>query len=133
VAVICLTLFAAARLTGTVPVTAAFTLMVAVCALGCALALLQRSQPLAATAVAGGYAVLLLSEGGGPLAALFAYYSVLNVAVLFLATRRAWRAVNLIGFAVTFGTTGLWGAVSYRPADFAVAQAFVVASVRSRL
>jgi len=130
VAAIYLTLFAAARLTGTVPAPAAFVLMAAVCALGCALALLQRSQPLAATAFLGGYSVpLLLSDGGGAVAALFAYYTVLNVAVLFLATRRAWRAVNLIGFAATFGTTGLWMAGSYRPADFAVAQAFVVASV----
>jgi len=130
VAVIYLTLFAAARLTGIVPTTAAFALMAAVCALGCALALLQRSQPLAATAFAGGYAVpILLAEGGGAVAALFAYYTVLNLAVLFLATRRAWRVVNLIGFVATFGVAGLWIAGGYPAADFAVTQIFVVASV----
>ena len=130
VAVIYLTLFAAAKLFDTVPVGPAFGLMIAVCALGCALALLQRSQALAATAFAGGFAVpLLLSDGTGYVAGLFGYYTVLNLAVLFIAGRQSWRVPNLIGFFATFGVMTLWEAASYRPQDFAVAQAFLVVSV----
>ena len=130
VAIIYLTLFAGAKLYDTVPVTPAFALMIAVCALGCALALLQRSQVLAATSFAGGFAVpLLLSNGRGDVAGLFAYYTILNVAILFIAGRRSWRVLNLIGFFATFGVMTLWEASSYRPDDLAVAQAFLIVSV----
>ncbi|MFS0774031.1 DUF2339 domain-containing protein [Sphingomonas sp. 1P08PE] len=130
VAVIYLTLFAAAKLYATIPVDAAFALMIVVCALGCALALLQRSQALAVTAFAGGFAVpLLLSDGSGNVAGLFAYYTILNAAILFLAVRRSWRVVNLVGFFATFGVMTAWEAASYHPADFVVAQAFLIVSV----
>lgn len=130
VAVVYLTLFAAVKLVPGFPVAAAFAVMIAVCALGCALALLQSSQALAVTAFAGGYATpMLLSDGGGQVAGLFAYYTILNLAVLFIASRRAWRALNLLGFFATFGVATLWMAGGYRPADFWITQAFVAASV----
>jgi uncharacterized membrane protein len=130
VAVLYLTLFAAAKLYDTVPVGAAFVLMIAVCASGCALALLQRSQALALTAFAGGFAVpLLLSDGTGDVAGLFAYYTLLNLAILVLAWRRSWRLLNLLGFFATFGVMTLWEAGGYQPADFAAGQLFLIASV----
>lgn len=130
VATIYLTLFAAARLYDTVPLTAAFVLMILVCALGCALALLQRSQALALTSFIGGFAVpLLLSSGGGNVAIVFAYYTVLNVAILFIAERRTWRGLNLIGFFATFGFATLWQATGYTPADFVPTQINLILSV----
>ncbi len=130
IATIYLSLFAAAKLYGTFPVAAAFVLMILVCALGCALALLQRSQALAATAFAGGFAVpLLLASGGGSIVGVFAYYSILNLAILFIARRRSWRVLNLIGFFATFGAATLWGTTSYQPADFLAAQIFLILSV----
>jgi uncharacterized membrane protein len=130
VATLYLTLFAAARLFDVVPAMAAFVLMILVCALGCALALLQRSQAMAMTSFAGGFAVpLLLSTGGGNIAAVFAYYTVLNLAILFIAQRQSWRGLNLIGFFATFGVTSVWMALSYHPADYPAAQAFVIVSV----
>jgi uncharacterized membrane protein len=130
VAVIYLTLFAAARLYDTVPLAAAFVLMIVVCALGCALALLQRSQALAVTAFAGGFAVpLLLSDGGGEVAGLFAYYTVLNAAILFIAWRRSWRVLNLTGVLATFGVLSLWMASGYGREDFAATQTFLLVSV----
>ncbi|MFC3579488.1 DUF2339 domain-containing protein [Sphingomonas hylomeconis] len=130
VATIYLTLFAAARLYDTVPVGAAFVLMILVCALGCALALLQKSQALAVTSFAGGFAVpLLLGGEGGNILAVFAYYTVLNLAILFIAQRRAWRGLNLLGFFATFGVATLWGVTAYQPADFAAAQFFLILSV----
>ncbi|WP_445193539.1 DUF2339 domain-containing protein [Sphingomonas sp. Tas61C01] len=130
VATLYLTLFAAAKLYDTIPIAAAFVLMVVVCALGCALALLQRSQALAATSFAGGFAVpLLLASGGGPIIGVFVYYTILNLAILFIAHRQAWRVLNLIGFFATFGAATLWGTSSYQPGDFAAAQAFLILSV----
>ena len=130
VAVIYLTLFAAVRLVSGFPVLAAFALMILVCAFGCALALLQRSQALAVTAFAGGFATpLLLSDGSGDIAGLFGYYTILNLAILFIAGRRSWRVLNLLGFFVTFGVAGLVIAEGYTPTDFVATQAFVAASV----
>ncbi|MGY4398768.1 putative membrane protein [Sphingomonas sp. UYAg733] len=130
VATLYLTLFAAARLFDVVPALAAFVLMILVCVLGCALALLQRSQAMAMTSFAGGFAVpLLLSTGGGNIAAVFAYYTVLNLAILFIAQRQSWRGLNLIGFFATFGITSVWMALSYQPTDYPAAQAFVIVSV----
>ena len=130
VAILYLTLFAAAKLYDTVPVGAAFALMIVVCAAGCALALLQRSQALALTAFAGGFAVpLLLSDGTGDVVGLFAYYTLLNLAILFIAGRRSWRLLNLLGFVATFGVMTLWEAASYQPADFTAGQVFLIVSV----
>lgn len=130
IAAIYLTLFAAARLFDTVPVTIAFVLMTVICVLACALALLQASQALAVTAFAGGFAVpVLLTDGSGTTWILFAYYTMLNLAILGIAARRAWRGLNLLGFAVTFAQATLWGAFAYRPADFALAQGFLIANI----
>lgn len=130
VATIYLTVFAAAKLYALFPVVAAFVLMIVVCALGCALALLQRSQALAVTAFAGGFAVpLLLAGGGGAIVVVFVYYTILNLAILFIAQRQAWRVLNLIGFFATFGVATLWGTTSYQPTDFVAAQGFLIASV----
>ncbi|WP_380785292.1 DUF2339 domain-containing protein [Sphingomonas sp. R86521] len=130
IATLYLTLFAAARLYDTVPMIAAFALMIVVCALGCALALLQRSQALAATAFAGGFAVpLLLGGGGGSIVGVFVYYTILNLAILVIAQRQAWRVLNLIGVIATFGVAAWWGVTSYQPADFVAAQSFLIVSV----
>jgi uncharacterized membrane protein len=130
VATIYLTLFGFAQLIDTVPRSAVFALMILVCALGCALALLQRSQALAVTAFAGGFAVpLLLSTGSGEASSLFAYYTVLNVAIVVIARRRSWRYLNLIGFASTFGVLSLMVAFGYEPDEFLPYQVFLCVSV----
>ena len=126
VAALYLTVFAAFRLYQLVPQLLAFGLMVAVCALSCALALLQNARSLAFAAFAGGFATpLLLSTGGGSHVALFSYFTVLNLAILFIATRRAWRELNLLGFIATFGVATLWGVLRYEAAHYASAQVFL--------
>lgn len=130
VAAIYLTIFAAARLFGVIDVLPAFAVMIVVCALGCALALLQNSQSLAVAAFAGGFAVpVLLSTGEGSSLVLFGYYTVLNLAVLAIAGRRAWRLVNLVGFFATFAVATAWGVLRYEPAEYAVAQSFLIVFV----
>lgn len=130
VAILYLTIFAAAILYPILPLSAAFALMVLICAAAVALALLQDAEGLAAAAFAGGYAVpLLLGGEGGPVAVMFGYHTLLNLGVLALAWRKAWRSINLIGFFATFGVATFWGVLSYRPQDFAVAQPFLILSV----
>jgi len=130
VAVLYLTIFASAALYPILPLMAAFALMVAVCAGAVALALLQNSQSLAAAAFAGGYAVpVALGGEGGPVAVMFGYHALINLAVLALAWKKAWRSINLIGFFATFGVAAAWGISAYRPADFAVAETFLILSI----
>lgn len=127
VAVLYLTVFAAFRLYALLPVPLAFGLMIVVCALSCALALLQNSSVLAIAAFAGGFAVpLLLSTGQGSHIALFSYYTVLNLAILFIACKRAWRVLNAVGFIATFSVATTWGVLKYLPAHYASAQFFLI-------
>jgi uncharacterized membrane protein len=127
VAVLYLTAFAAFRLYQLMPQLVAFAFMVLVCALSCALALLQNARTLAFAAFAGGFATpLLLATGGGSYVALFSYDTLLNLAILFIATRRAWRELNLLGFIATFGMAGAWGWMRYSTADYAGAQTFLI-------
>ncbi len=130
VAVLYLTVFAAARLFGLLPPVAAFGLMIVFCAMGCALALLQDSRAMAISSFAGGFAVPVLLGGDSktPLA-LFAYLTILNLAILVIAWRRSWRALNLLGFFATFTLASIWGFGSYGPEHYLVCQIFLIVSV----
>ena len=132
IAAIYLTLYAAARWYGLASITPALVLMVAVCALAVALALLQASEALAVLAFAGGFAApLLLASPDGEVAILFGFYTLLNLGVLALVRRRAWRVLGLTGFAATFGMATLWqvtgGALT--EADLVAGHVFVIGSV----
>ena len=127
VAVMYLTVFAAFRLYNLIPPLPAFALMIVVCALSCTLALLQNSRALAVAAFAGGFAVpLLLSTGSGSHVGLFSYYALLNVAILFIAYKRSWRVLNVVGFIATFGVATAWGTLSYLPEQYATTQPFLI-------
>jgi len=120
VAVLYVTVFAAAELYGFVPEFLAFVLLVALVVLATALALLQNSPSLAAAAAAGGYLVPLLLFGrsdGDPLP-FFAYYTLLNAGVVTLALLRGWRGALMIGFAFSTGTGLAWGISEYHSGYF---------------
>ncbi len=122
-----LTVLAAFRLYTLLPQSLAFVLLVLIAALGVALALLQDSRVLAFAAFAGGFAApLLLSTGSSSHAVLFSFYTLLNMAILFIASRRAWRELNLLGFCATFGTALVWGGLRYTPENYTSAQAFLL-------
>jgi len=130
VAVLYLTVFAAFRLYGLLPPLLAFGLMIAVCAASCALALLQDSRSLAVAAFAGGFAVpILLSTGQGSHVGLFSYYTLLNLAIVFIAHRRSWRVLNVVGFVATFGVATAWGVLKYLPGHYASTQPFLAGFV----
>lgn len=130
VAVMYLTVFAAFRLYGLLEPLPSFALMIIVCGLSCVLALLQNSRALAVAAFAGGFAVpLLLSTGQGSHVGLFSYYTVLNLAILFIAYKRSWRILNVVGFIATFGVATAWGVLKYTPEHYTSAQPFLIGFV----
>ena len=127
IGILILTIFAAFKLYALLPAGFAFALLVAVVAGGAMLAVLQDAIALAVLAIVGGFlAPILISTGQGNHVALFSYYAVLNAAVFAIAWVKPWRALNLIGFAFTFGIGTLWGALQYKPEFFASTEPFLL-------
>lgn len=127
VGVLLLVLFAASKLYPLMPVQAAFAGSVALVAGLGVLAVRQESLALAALGVLAGFlAPIWLSTGEGNHVALFSYYAILNAGIVAIAWRRPWRLLNLMGFGFTFGIGSLWGALRYRPEDFATTEPFLL-------
>jgi len=127
VGVMYLTVFAALRLYQLLPAELAFGLLAAIAAFSAVLAVLQDSRSLAITGAAGGFlAPVLASTGGGSHVALFSFYVVLNAGILGIAYYKAWRELNLVGFAFTFIIGLLWGSKFYRPELFSSTEPFLV-------
>ncbi len=121
------TLFVAAKRYGLIPLPLAFGLMAALSVLSGFLAVLQDSLALAAFGSAGGFlAPVLTSSGSGSHVMLFSYYAILNAGILLVAWFRAWRVLNLIGFAFTFVIGAAWGFRAYRPENFATTEPFLI-------
>ena len=113
-----ITIFAAFRIAHLIPSSLTLALLVTFAGLTVALAILQNSRSLAIYALVGGFlAPFLASTGSGNYIGLFSYYAVLNCAVFGIAWFRAWRVLNLLGFAFTFGVLVLWVAFGYQDAD----------------
>jgi uncharacterized membrane protein len=128
VGILYLTVFAALRLYQVISPLPAFSLLAVLTALSGALSVLQNARALAVLGAAGGFlAPILISTGAGRIELLFSYYLLLNLGVLGIAWFRAWRELNWIAFAFTFGVSGLWAVQRYTPAQFVTGQAFLVA------
>ena len=127
VGILYLTVFAGLRLYHLLPAELAFGLLAAIAAFSAALAVLQDSRSLAITGAAGGFlAPILASTGGGSHVALFSFYAVLNAGILVIAYYKAWRELNLVGFAFTFIIGLAWGSKYYRPELFSSTEPFLV-------
>ena len=126
IGVLYLTVFAAFRLYHLLPATPAFVVLAAIAVLSAMLAVLQDARSLAVTGIAGGFlAPVLASTGGGSHVALFSFYAVLNGGILGIAWYKAWRELNLVGFAFTFIIGLAWGAKFYRPELFETTEPFL--------
>ncbi len=126
IGVLYLTVFAAFRLYDVLPAPLAFALLLVLVSASAVIAVKQESQPLAMLGAAGGFlAPILASTGQGSHVMLFGYYVVLNAGILAIAWSRAWRPLNLLGFAFTFVIAALWGARFYRPEHYATTQPFL--------
>ncbi|PMS09083.1 DUF2339 domain-containing protein, partial [Trinickia caryophylli] len=127
VGVLYLTVFAATRLYGLLPVAAAMPLLVAVCTLSAFLAVRQDAPALAFLGTAGGFlAPVLISTGGGSHVMLFGYYALLDAGIFAIAWFKAWRALNLLGFVFTYSIGTVWGVTAYRPELLASTEPFVI-------
>ncbi|MEM7432272.1 MAG: DUF2339 domain-containing protein [Pseudomonadota bacterium] len=123
-----LTIFAAFRLHPILPSMTAFALLIALTAITGWLAVRQDAHPLALLGTVGGFlAPILVSTGSGNHIALFGYYLVLNVAVLFIAWNKTWRLLNIVSFVFTFGVGAMWGYEYYAPPYFATVEPFLIA------
>jgi uncharacterized membrane protein len=122
-----LDIFGASRLYGMLPPAAAFPLLVVVCALAALLAVRQDAPSLAVMGSAGGFlAPILVSTGGGSHVALFSYYAILDLGIFGIAWFKAWRALNVLGFAFTYTIAAAWGVLSYQPEQLASTEPFVI-------
>lgn len=122
-----LTIFASFRLYHLLPPTMVFSLMLLVCMLSAALAVLLNARSLAILGFSFGFlAPVLTSTGGGSHVALFSYYTLLNFGILAIAWYRSWRPLNLIGFFFTFVIGSIWGAKNYQPELFQSTEPFLV-------
>lgn len=127
VGILYLIVFAALRLYKILPAEIAFPLLVAIAALSACLAIAQDSMWFALLGVTGGFlAPILASTGEGSHVVLFSYYLVLNFGILAVAWFKAWRPLNVAGFAFTFAIGTAWGVLKYRPEDFATTEPFLV-------
>ena len=122
-----LTTYAAFGFYALLPATVAFAAMVVVTVATGILAVAQDSRVLVVLGVAGGFlAPLLAATETGSHVLLFSYYAVLNAAILSIAWFKAWRPLNLLGFASTFVIASLWGYEGYRPEHFATTEPFLI-------
>ncbi|HJW45503.1 MAG TPA: DUF2339 domain-containing protein, partial [Lysobacter sp.] len=127
IGVMLLVVFAAFKLYPLLPAGAAFALSVAIVAGAGVLAVMQNAIALALLGVLAGFlAPIWLSTGSGNHVALFGYYAVLNAAIFMIAWWRSWRALNVLGFAFTFGIGTLWGVWSYQAEKFGTTQPFLL-------
>ena len=127
IGVLYLTVFAAFRLYQLLPGGLVFALLAAMAVFSAMLAVLQDSRSLAAMSVSGGFlAPVLASTGGGSHVALFSFYALINLGILIIARFKAWRSLNLLGFAFTFIIGLLWGERYYRPEFFASTEPFLI-------
>ena len=127
IGILYLTIFSAFRLYDLLPASFAFVMLVLLTAAAGVLAILQEAKAFAILGTVGGFlAPVLVTTGSGNHVALFSYYLVLNAAILGIAWYRAWRSLNLIGFAFTFGVATLWGYDYYRPELFSSTEPFLV-------
>ena len=75
-----------------------------------------RAQPLAMMAIAGGFVTPFLVVGGDDAQlVLFTYVALLVGAIVYLAHRRDWPALNLTSFLLTGLTVAVWCAFFYEP------------------
>jgi uncharacterized membrane protein len=127
IGVLLMTVFAAFRLYQLLPAILAFGLMLTIVAGTGVLAVLQDALALAVLAIIAGFAApILISTGNGDHVVLFSYYALLNLAIFAIAWRKAWRMLNLLGFAFTYLVGTAWGVLRYEHALFSSTEPFLV-------
>ena len=123
--VLYLTTFAALELVPLLSPPIAFVLLAAISALAITLSLAFDAQALAALAALGGLLAPVIVETVTEPLPLFGYVAAVNALILGVAWFRAWRILDLVGFASTFVLGLWWGREYYEPAYFPVVEPFL--------
>jgi len=127
IGVLYMTVFAASKIHGLIPMAFTFFILVSLVVLSGILAILQDARMTAAFGAAGGFlAPVLTSTGSGSHVMLFTYYAILNSGIFGIAWFKTWRELNLIGFAFTFGIGSMWGFSAYKPELFFSTEPFLI-------
>lgn len=122
-----LTALAALKWHHLLPAPLVFAVMLGAVAAMAALAVRRDAKIMAQVAMAGGLAApVLISDGSGNHLVLFAYLALLNTAVAWIAWHKAWRSLNITGFAGTFAIALSWGLRDYTAAHFATTEPFLL-------
>lgn len=126
VSVLYLTTFAAFSLYDVLPAVPALAAVAAITLGAGALALAQHSLSLALLGLLGGYlAPVLAYRWPDDHLIVFSFYASLNVGGILIARMRAWPQLTLLGYAFTFGVSGLWLLTRTGNSDWAELQPFI--------
>lgn len=110
---------------GPAPAFGLFAALGAACAL---MAARQSAQSLALLGLSGAFvAPVLATTGQGDHIVLLSYILLLDIFIIALSWRHAWRALILAGFLFTFVVGTGWGLRSYTPDDYLAVQGFLIA------
>jgi len=127
IGILLLVVFSAYKLYRLLPANVAFALSVGLIAGLSVLAVLQYSRSLAVLGILAGFlAPIWLSDGRGNHIGLFTWYALVNAGIFAMAWLRPWRALNILGFAFTWGIGTVWGVLQYNTEKFASSQAFLL-------
>ncbi len=127
IAIMFLTVFASFKLYHLISASFAFPLLIVLSFIGMFFAVIQNSRSLAISAISGGFlSPILVSTGSGDHVALFGYYMILNVAIFSVSWFKSWRMLNVIGFLFTFIIGTVWGVTTYKAANFATTEPFLI-------
>ena len=126
IVVLYVSIYAALHFYALIPRGAAFALMVMVTAGGAWLADRERSQPLAALALVGGFATPLLVGGDRSVqVVLFTYIAILIAGTAVIARRHAWPLLGAASYLCTFLLVLSWFFSSYEPRDWLRTELFL--------
>ncbi|MDR2789585.1 MAG: DUF2339 domain-containing protein [Campylobacteraceae bacterium] len=130
IGVLYITVFAAFKIYEFIPVSAAFVLLLFVCAISVYFAVVQNALALSVLSFSGAYlSPVLLSSGKGEHIVLFTLYTIVSLALVVISRWRSWRVLNLIGFAFTVTVTTLWYFKSYKVEFYPETQTFIIANL----
>lgn len=126
VVVLYVAIYAALHFYQLVTAAPAFALMVLVTAAAAWLADRQRSQPMAALALIGGFATPLLVGGErGVQLVLFTYIAILVSGSAVLARRHTWPLLSAVSYLGTFALVVAWFFSSYEAEDWLRTELFL--------
>ncbi|MDR1886199.1 MAG: DUF2339 domain-containing protein, partial [Synergistaceae bacterium] len=127
IGVLYIVLLAGAKLGGVIPAPGAVLGMMILSAFTVLLAIFQEFEPLALSALLGGYAApILVSSGSSNFVAMFSIHALLNFEVLMISVFRDWRKVRWIGLVASCAVGAAWGALRWQDSFLASVEPFLI-------